>query len=159
MVEWVKVGTNVVVGGAAGAIDQVLQNQDQKREEEKGEKLAIMSQYGTYYNYGVPILAIIGAAFGFLKGDWATRLITAGSTLAGRKATWHITKRERVVAYTKWTRDRALEAPRRAEAQRLAATRAQAGGARPPPGAARPQVGGPISPVGIPIIANETVLV
>lgn len=101
-VEWVKVGTNVAVGGAAGAIDQVVQNQDEKREAAAGAKLGIMSQYGTYYNYGVPILAILGAAFGFLRGDMATRLITAGSTVAGRKATWAITKRERVVAYTRF---------------------------------------------------------
>jgi hypothetical protein len=88
-----KVGSDVVVGGGGGVLDQVVQNADQKREEEKGEKLSIMSQYGTYYNYGVPILAILGATFGFLKGDWATRFITMGSTLAGRKVTWQITKR------------------------------------------------------------------
>lgn len=93
MVQWMKVGSDVVVGGAGGAIDQVVQNADQKREEDKGEKLSIMSQYGTYYNYGVPILAILGATFGFLKGEWATRFITMGATLAGRKVTWQITKR------------------------------------------------------------------
>jgi len=146
MAEWVKVVTNVAVGGVAGVADQVLQNQDEKREQEKGEKLAIMSQYGTYFNYGVPLLAVIGTAFGFLKGDWATRLITVGSTVAGRKATWHITKRERVVTYSRWTRDSALQAQRQAAA-------------RPPPRAARPQVGGAYSPVAIPVIVNETVLV
>jgi len=102
MVEWVNVGTNVAVGGGAGAIDQVVQNQDEKRETDKGAKLPIASQYGTYYNYGIPILSVLGVAFGFLKGDWADRLVTVGSTLAGRKATWHITKRERVVAYSRW---------------------------------------------------------
>ncbi|MBU0778162.1 hypothetical protein KKF82_07880 [Patescibacteria group bacterium] len=93
MADWTKVGVSVAVGGGGGAIDQVVQNADVKREEEKGEKLGIMSQYGTYYNYGVPILAILGATFGFLRGDMATRLITMGSTLAGRKVTWQITKR------------------------------------------------------------------
>lgn len=93
MAEWTKIGMDVVVGGAGGAIDQVVQNADQKREEETGAKLGIMSQYGTYYNYGVPILAILGSTFGFLRGNMATRLITMGSTLAGRKVTWQITKR------------------------------------------------------------------
>lgn len=145
MVEWVKIGTSVVVGGAAGAIDQVLQNQDEKRESERGEKLPIMSQYGTYYNYGVPILAILASAFGFLKGDMATRVITAGSTIAGRKATWHITKRERVVAYTRWSREKQLEARRRAE---LEATKKRGG--------AHPQLE---IPGGIPIISDEVILV
>ncbi|MBA7635588.1 hypothetical protein ES703_43192 [subsurface metagenome] len=101
---WVKVGTNVVIGGVAGVGDQLIQNWDDDREKEKGEKLGIMAQGGTYYNYGIPILAIIGSAFNFLRGDMAMRVITAGSTLAGRKATWHVTKRERVVAYRKWSK-------------------------------------------------------
>lgn len=102
MVEWVKVGTDVAVGAAAGAGDQLFQNWDEKREAELGAKLGIMAQAGTYYNYGVPILAILGTAFGFLRGDWANRMIIAGSTLAGRKATWHVTKKDRVVAYTRF---------------------------------------------------------
>ena len=93
MVEWVKVGTDVVVGGGAGAVDQLVQNWDDRRAEEKApEKLAVMAQAGTYYNYGVPILAILGAATGWLKGDWATRMVTAGSQLAGRKITKQVTK-------------------------------------------------------------------
>jgi len=104
MVGWAKVGTDVGVGGAVGVVDQLVQNEDEKRETAKGAKLPIMSQYGTYYNYGVPILAILGSTFGFLRGDMATRVIAAGSTLAGRKATWHITKKDRVVAYRKYIR-------------------------------------------------------
>jgi len=145
MAQWVKIGTDVVVGGAAGAIDQVLQNQDDKREAEMGERLGIMAQYGTYYNYGVPILAILGTAFGFLKGDWASRALIAGSTLAGRKAAWHITKRERVVAYTKWTRNAQLEAQRR---RQMEAARK---------GAPRPQLETPVGE--IPIISEEALLV
>jgi len=105
MVNLVKTGTDVVVGGAAGAIDQVVQNADEKREADKGAKLPIMSQYGTYYNYGIPILAVFGAAFNWLRGDMATRVITAGSTIAGRKATWAITKKDRVVTYRKYNRN------------------------------------------------------
>lgn len=146
MAEWVKIGTDVVVGGAAGAIDQVLQNQDEKRETEKGEKLGIMAQYGTYYNYGVPIVAILATAFGFLKGDWASRAVIAGSTIAGRKATWHITKRERVVAYSRWTRERQLEAQRKAA---LEAARKKG---------ARPQVDTGDLTI-IPIVSEEAILV
>jgi len=94
MTEWVKVGTDVAIGGIAGAGDQLIQNADDKR-----GAVGIMSQYGTYYNYGVPILAILGTAFGFLRGAWATRMVTAGAQLAGRKVTKQVTK-----AATPWTR-------------------------------------------------------
>lgn len=143
MVEWVKVGTNVVVGGALGAGDQLIQNADDKRIAEKPD-LGIMAQYGTYYNYGIPILAIFGTAFGFLKGDWATRMVTAGSTLAGRKLTKQIAKGG-AVPYTRWTRERQLEAAR----QR--ALTAAGGGARA-------QVG-VVNELTIPIISDETMLV
>lgn len=143
MVEWVKVGTNVVVGGAVGAVDQLLQNWDEKREVEAvlaGKKLGVMAQYGTYYNYGIPILAIIGTAMGWLRGDWSTRLVTVGSALAGRKITSQVTKKE-AASYTQWSRSRQAEATRQKQL------------------AARTQVGGPVSPVGIPIVADEAILV
>ncbi|GAH80300.1 unnamed protein product [marine sediment metagenome] len=73
MIPWVKVGTDVGVGGIAGAADQLIQNQDDKRETEKGAKLPIMSQYGTYLNYGGGIAAILATAFGLVRGDMATR--------------------------------------------------------------------------------------
>lgn len=110
-VEWVKVGTNVVVGGGVGAVDQLVQNADDKRIAEKPD-LGIMSQYGTYFNYGVPILTILGTAFGLLTGDWATRAVTAGSQLAGRKVTKQVTKK--AVPWTGWSRERQLEAARKA---------------------------------------------
>jgi len=142
MVQWMKVGSDVIVGGGGGAVDQLVQNADQNREETSGEKLAIMSQYGTYYNYGVPILAIVGSAFGFLKGDMATRLITMGSTLAGRKVTWQITKRGE--GASPWMRGRGdSEARRLADARRRAAA----------------QIAGDKSQVGIPVITDETILV
>jgi len=142
MGEWTKVAVSVGIGGAGGAVDQLVQNEDTKREEAKGEKLGIMSQYGTYYNYGVPILAIVGSAFGFLKGDMATRLITMGSTLAGRKVTWQITKRgEGASPWMKGHRD--TESRRLADARRRAAA----------------QIAGDRSQVGIPVITDETILV
>lgn len=149
MVEWVKVASNVAVGGGVGAVDQLVQNADKKREEEREEKLPIMSQYGTYFNYGVPILAILGTAFGFLKGDWATRLVTAGSQLAGRKITHQITKKNEAVSWTPWKRDRAAQLEARRQAALEAARRK---------GGARPQVDTGDLGV-IPIVAEEAILV
>lgn len=121
MAEWVKIGADVLVGGGLGAVDQLIQNQDEKREAEKGAKLPVLQRYGTYFNYGLPILAIIATALGHLKGDWATRLVTAGSMLAGRKATYQVAKKP--AAWTPWTRSSQLEAQRRAalEAARVSA--------------------------------------
>ncbi|MBA7615223.1 hypothetical protein ES703_22501 [subsurface metagenome] len=138
MGEWMKVGVSVGVGGAGGAIDQIVQNADQKREEAAAAPLGIMSQYGTYYNYGVPILAIVGSAFGFLKGDMATRLITMGSTLAGRKVTWQITKR----GASPWMRSRQTDTRKQIEARRKAAAQVGTG-----------------NELTIPVISEETILV
>jgi len=149
MAEWVKAVTDVGVGGGAGVVDQLLQNQDEKREAEAttaGKKFGIMSQYGTYYNYGVPILAIFATALGFLKGDWATRAVVAGSQLAGRKVTKQVTK-PKATAWTRWSPSREQEAARQ---RQLAEARARE---------ARAQLGGPVSPVNIPIVVDEAVLV
>jgi len=93
MADWMSIGGDVVVGGVAGALDQVIQKKDDERaatEAAAGKTLTAMKRYGTYYNYGVPILAIVLAATGILKGSWASRLITAGSVLAGRKIVWQV---------------------------------------------------------------------
>jgi hypothetical protein len=93
--DWMNTGIDVVVGGGAGAIDQVIQNQDETRrreDEAAGKEFSMWKAYGTYFNYGIPILAILGVAFDFLKGDWATRAVVAGSQLAGRKVTYTMTK-------------------------------------------------------------------
>ena len=110
--EWIKVGADVLVGGGLGAVDQLIQNKDEQREAEKGEKLPVFQRAGTYFNYGIPILAILATAVGHLKGDWATRFVTAGSMLASRKITYQATKKP--AAWTAWSRDRQLEAQRKA---------------------------------------------
>jgi len=92
MAQWVKIGTDAVVGGGVGAVDQLVQNADDKRL--AAGDVGLMSRYGTYYNYGVPILAVLGVAFGFLRGDWATRAVIAGAQLAGRKVTKQVTAAE-----------------------------------------------------------------
>lgn len=126
-VEWMRVVADVGVGGAVGTIDQLVQNEDDKRKLAKPD-LGLMGQYGTYFNYGVPIVAIGLAAFGVLKDHWATRAITAGAQLAGRKVTLQVTKKA-AVPWTGWKRNAALEAQRRAEAAAK-----QAGGGLTPAG-------------------------
>lgn len=96
MTQWTKIGTDVVVGGGIGAVDQLVQNADDKR------TAGMMSQYGTYYNYGIPILSILGVAMGWLRGEWATRLVTAGAQLAGRKVVKQVVKTG--AAYSRWSR-------------------------------------------------------
>jgi len=144
MVEWVKVGTSVVVGGAAGAVDQLVQNADDKRLVEKPD-LGIMAQYGTYLNYGVPILSILGVAMGWIRGDWAVRAVTAGSQLAGRKIVKQVAK-PAAASWSAWN-PKGLDVARQ---RAMLEARARSG---------RSQVGGEVSPIGIPIITNETVLV
>ena len=95
MTEWTKMGLDVVVGAPAGVLDQVIQNQDEKRrreDEAAGVPFSIWKHFGTYYNYGIPALAIVGVAMNFLKGDMARRAVTAGFQLAGRKVTYQMTK-------------------------------------------------------------------
>lgn len=113
--DYMKVGTDVVVGGVAGVVDEVVQNQDDKREDDRhklatgapgalavGKKLPIFSRIGTYYNYGVPILSILGIAAGFLKGDMATRLLTASGQLTGREVTHTMTTKARPIPPATW---------------------------------------------------------
>jgi hypothetical protein len=131
-------GMDVLTGAGAGAVDQLIQNQDDKRAEElpSGETLGITRQYGTYLNYGVPILAIAASAMGWLRGDWATRAVLAGSQLAGRKVVWQVTKRKELPGYVLFTpsnRNTQLEAQKKAKqletARREAEARARSVGA------------------------------
>ncbi len=133
MVEWVKVGMDVGVGAVAGVGDQLIQNQDDNREATAGEKLAIMKQYGTYFNYGVPLAAIFATAFGWVKGDMATRLVTAGAQLAGRKVTHEMTHKAvatPVASWSQWRRNPEAEAQARAAAMEAAGRSARSGGSR-----------------------------
>jgi hypothetical protein len=85
------------------------------------KKLPVSKQFGTYFNYGVPVLALLAVGMGWLKGDMATRLVTAGGQLAGRKLTHQITtgagsdtpSAARTAAYTAWQRQKAAEAAQR----------------------------------------------
>ncbi len=95
---WVKVGTNVGVGVVAGAVKEFIADKDAERP----QPLKWYQEYGTYYNYGFPLASILLATFGVIRGDWETRLVTAGATLAGSKGYRQI-KAAAVAPYQRWT--------------------------------------------------------
>ena len=106
--DWKKFGIDFGLGAGVGVVDQAVQNVDDKRESDGHAKLPLLKQVGTYVNY-VPAIANVAAiAFGAIPDDWATRTTLLTAQLAGRKATWQFTKRNRVVTYNVWTREDAL---------------------------------------------------
>lgn len=126
MTNWTKVGTDLGVGAVAGVVDQLAQNSDEKRamaERAAGKlaadkKMPLMKQYGTYINYGLPLLAVVAVATGMVReGEMTTRLLTAGGQLAGRKATHQFTTGSTSstpsAAYTAWQRQAAMDAAAR----------------------------------------------
>lgn len=131
MAAWSKLGTDVVVGGVIGAADQLIENQDEKRGLEAraagtlapDKKLPIMGRISTYYNYGVPLLALVASLMGWVRDDMETRFVTAGAQLAGRKVTHTMTTGPNSVtpsaAYSAWQR----QASAAREAAARAATR------------------------------------
>ncbi len=132
MTAWSKVGVDLGMGAAAGVADQFVQNMDEKRGLEQRaagiigptEKLPVMRQTGTYLNYGVPILAILASAMGWVRGENETRLVTIGGQLAGRKITHQYSTKS-----TSSTPSAAYSSWQRAQAQ----ARAQAAAFSPPP--------------------------
>jgi len=128
--EWQKIGLDVGVGGVAGLADQLDQNNDEKRATEyavakPGKSIPIYQQFGTWLNYAVPAAIVLGVGMGYVRGDMATRLATAGGQLAGRKLTHRFTKGPQSdnpspAPYSNWTR---INAANVAAAARAAATR------------------------------------
>jgi hypothetical protein len=128
--DWKKIGMGVGIGAVAGAADQLIQNYDENRGMKARAagtlaataKLPIMKQFGTYYNYGVPLLAVVATAMGWVKDDLALSLVTAGGQLAGRKVTHQLSTRSTSqtpsAAYTEWARREAANARERAAAAR-----------------------------------------
>ncbi len=112
--KWVKVGTDVAVGGGAGALGQFIADKDAERTTPP----KWYEEYGTYYNYGFPIISILLAAFGIIRGDWETRLITAGATLTGGKAYKQIKAAAPAGYKRRWTKDDELRRQRLEEARR-----------------------------------------
>ena len=114
--EWKKIGMAVGIGGVAGLADQLIQNYDENRALKMraagtlaaDAKMPIVKQFGTYLNYGVPVLAVLATAMGWVKDDLAISLVTAGGQLAGRKVTHQLSTRSTSptpsAAYTEWAR-------------------------------------------------------
>lgn len=124
---WKKVITNVVVGGAVGAVDQLIQNTDNRRGYEqnvkdptkldKNGKLPFLKQFGTLYNYGVPLVALGATVMGMIPEEWSDRAVLVGAQLAGRKATETMSTRMATApagqgsyAWTQWRREAAAGA-------------------------------------------------
>lgn len=98
MPNWVEVGTGLGVGGVGGALDQLVQNRDEKQrrtDAAAGRAISMWKEFGTYYNYGVPLAVVIAAATNTIRSTrWLDRLTTLGGALAGRKITAQVTKAE-----------------------------------------------------------------
>lgn len=94
MPRWEKVATDVGVGGVVGAVSKLAENYDTDREKKlpAGQKLEFFGRAGNYVNYGVGLAALIGSFAGFLRGDWETRMLAIGGTLAGRQVAGELTK-------------------------------------------------------------------
>jgi hypothetical protein len=106
MVDWTKIATNVGFGAAVGAVDQIVQNKDDDRAAARatgGDELDLMSQYSTYLNYGVPLVAIIAGAMNWLPRGWDERILVSASQLAGRKLAWRYTKESKTPGYPNYT--------------------------------------------------------
>jgi len=88
-VNWKEISVDMGYGAAAGVADQVVQRMDSKRATDKGvPQLKWNQRWGTYFNYGVPLLAVIGVTSGMIRNPvTTTRLLTLSGELAGRQAT------------------------------------------------------------------------
>jgi len=102
--EWTKVGVDVVVGGAVGVADKLVENWDTDRESKATKPLTMIQKAQTYYDYGIPILTIIGVGTGLVGGDMARRLVSAGATIAGRQVTKEVTK-AKPASWHPWTKE------------------------------------------------------
>jgi len=96
MANWTKVGMDMGVGVVFGAGDQFVSNMDAKRDSDfmaanAGKHLSMLKKIGTYVSFGIPIAAVGAVAFNALRGDWATRVLTASGSLLGRGGVAKIT--------------------------------------------------------------------
>jgi hypothetical protein len=102
--DWMKTGEDLGVGAVVGALDQWVQNKDDDRAKTKFTEsppgsLSMQSQYGTYLNFGLPILDVVAVAMGWLKGDWASRMTTISGQLVGRKIVHKFTNEKKLKGY------------------------------------------------------------
>jgi hypothetical protein len=106
MANWKMVGVNLGVGAVAGVADQLIKRVDASRATTAGvPQLKWTKRFGTYFNFGVPLVAVAAVGLNKLQRDWATRALVRGGQLAGREATQVIQNRKGTpVAYNpvKW---------------------------------------------------------
>lgn len=96
MANYKEVAYDMGSGAVAGVVDQFVHKTDIDRLTDYNSKLPAgtpaakqvpwTKRYGTYYNYGVPLLTVGLIAMNRLRGTWATRLAVIGGQLAGREA-------------------------------------------------------------------------
>ena len=117
-----KMMSNVISGGvgvACGVGSYFVDKKDAERAAAAGP-LPVMKQYGTWYHYAIPGVATVLSLLDVVKGDWQTRLISVGYTLAGRKAPEQIeiaTAKPKPLAGRSSAERAALEAQRQAQLQ------------------------------------------
>lgn len=143
---WTVIAEGAGVGAVAGILDRVIETQDIKRKADfiakhppaPGEiqkTLSIMGQFGTWYNYVLPILTMgLAGVLNYPKSpEMQASLATAAGQLASRRVT------EQVIEYSERTGaeysgprgwhayggEAAVEAARAARAAEAAAGRVQ----------------------------------
>jgi len=124
--EALKIGASTAVGAGLGVGEYFIDKEDAKRAVAAGGALPVVQQYGTWYSYGIPLVSILLTATGVLKGDWATRLLAVGGTLAGRKLPAQI-EGPVVAGYSKWNRESEAKRAASEAARRRAADRGGGG--------------------------------
>ena len=137
-VRWERVAMDVGTGAVGGAVSKLVENWDADRESKLpagSAPLSFFNRASNYADYGVGLLGLLGTFFGFLSGDWETRVLTLGGTLAGRRATGELTKKPTTTAaWQRYGNPQAAALAQRqavaAEAARQAALAAGGGGAR-----------------------------
>ena len=107
MTNWTKVAMDVGTGAGLGIADGLINDYDEKRATDQGvTKLPIAKQASTYWDYGLPVLAVFLTAFKVLDGDWARRIITGASVMGARKGVEQVRKKtEEVVPWNRWQRE------------------------------------------------------
>ncbi|MFH1031118.1 MAG: hypothetical protein V1767_00905 [Chloroflexota bacterium] len=133
MANWKMVAIDMGTGVVAGGLDSFIQDKTNKQVAEweakpanAGKELSLMSQYTTYYNYGLPLLTLGLVAFNKLPGDWVTRMAVASGGVLGRKVGQQLIDYEKKtsVPWRAYGGEAALAAAQAANAAQAAAGRA-----------------------------------
>jgi hypothetical protein len=102
-------GIDLGFGAAAGAISQVLANNDAKRIQEFGAVAANAGKAYPFYkkanlllSFGLPAVAVVTKLVDAIPvpEEWSDRMLIAGGVLAGQQATQMITKKHYKLVYS-----------------------------------------------------------